>query len=881
MSEHHSKKEDERKPKYLNYSNILKKIKHKPILLESIFSFSERRPYIIIDFISKDKKLKSSMKETFSHAKRDNNLSSELNQNIEKYIIYRKIYENFPKNIQNIKNNFKHLYEELNSACKPPLNNTNFFEQKEVEDFMKEVNLKKIEENKVVEIIENYLDKNYNKYKTMILKLFYQNYEKNKYRTHGYEHFHYQYTRYYDYAHNQYIDRINENIFLEKYKECIDSIDFFNKTVKEDLHTLKHNNLEKITYPLTFYEYCAMPYKLLQKLLLKIKGENDVETFFEIIYSLFKKYFVFCAKENFDFHKYQNLTKKIRGILRQTAETKMILEKNCENSIMKIIINCILENNKNISRKNLFSFAFDYLSCQDNVLLYNIQKNKNLKEEKKMYALDEEYLKIIEKKKVKQNISLICIINRYKYNKNISSVTYPHINSLHFTLFKDTTFNPNFMFYNIPVNEIYSIFVNYFSNIKYYKNIKRISFGNELLMNKNDFLSYNDEYYQSFISYLIDQFFSGKENSEKKLEEVDLEEIVLNEYKLNNYYERFKVFYGFNKMFPKLHKKKLVEIKYEDCINKEGIHETKVDSSCKMLIVDCGFHEINEINTFIENIDKYLSNKNNNNIEILSLINCKLSDKVALDNFEYNNLTNFHNLKNLKEFFINNSSNVPITNLSLSQILKIKMRKDNKFIYTGYDINNNLIFYRMGSSKIQSKDILDLFNLFNKSIIKLSLIHENIDLIYNTNKTSLKIVNLARNNKFEDKANHKNDKYYFPIHYLSDFIYHQKNLTVLDIRGFGFAFDEIKNKNVNKLFINYFFEEKCEELFEYKFSNVNKNYKYQQIRAKEDVNLKNKFPKLEELNIGNMENLGELYNKIMSMNDKNIVVNKIATTRKK
>ena len=195
MSEHHSKKEGRCKPKNLNYSNILKKIKHKPILLESIFSFSEKRPYIIIDFISKDKKLKSSMKETFLNARRDNNLSSELNQNIEKYIIYRKIYENFPKIIENIKNNFKHLYKELNSTCKAPLNNTNFLEKKEVEDFMEEDNLKKIEEKKVVEIIENYLDKNYNKHQTMILKLFFHSYEKSNNRRYEYNYFHYKYLR--------------------------------------------------------------------------------------------------------------------------------------------------------------------------------------------------------------------------------------------------------------------------------------------------------------------------------------------------------------------------------------------------------------------------------------------------------------------------------------------------------------------------------------------------------------------------------------------------------------------------------------------------------------------------------------------------------------
>ena len=111
------------------------------------------------------------------------------------------------------------------------------------------------------------------------------------------------------------------------------------------------------------------------------------------------------------------------------------------------------------------------------------------------------------------------------------------------------------MFYNIPVKEIYSIFLNYFVNIKSYKKIKRISFGDEFLMNKNQFLSYNDKYYQSIISYLIDQFFFDNQNSKNDLKDVNLEEIVLNDYKLKNYYERLKIFYGFNKIFPNLTKK--------------------------------------------------------------------------------------------------------------------------------------------------------------------------------------------------------------------------------------------------------------------------------------------------------------------------------------
>ena len=735
------------------------------------------------------------MKETFLNARKDNNLSSELNKNIEKYIIYRKIYENFPKVIQNIKNNFKHLYKELNSIYKIPLNNTNFFEKKEIEDFIQEMSLKEIEEQKIIEIIENYIDKNYNKNKNKILKLFYQNYEKNK--NHEYDYFHYNYLRRYDWEIHRYIGGINEDIFLKKYKECIKSSSFFNEKVKGELQTIKHINLEKIIYPMTFYEYCTMPYKLLQNLLLKIKRENDVETFFVIIYSLFKKYFVFCDKNNFEYQKYPNLVKKIRGTFKNIALNEMKDENYCEISIIKNIINYIYENNNNLSKKNLFNFVFDYLSGQDNVILYNIQKNKKLKKENKKRVLDEEYLYIIEKKKIKQNINLICIINRYKYNENITQVTYPYINSLHFTLFKDTTFNPNFMFYKITVNEIYSIFLNYFVNIKYYKNIKRISFGDEFLMNKNQFLSYNDKYYQSIISYLIDQFFFDNQNSKNDLKDVNLEEIVLNDYKLKNYYERFKIFYGFNKIFPNLYKKKLLEIKYEECIGKNRINENQNDSSVKILVIDFCYNVIDDINTVIENIDNYLTNKNN--IEILSFINYELSDKISLDTFGLNNSQKFPNLQNIKEFFINNNSNIPIVNLSPLQLLKIKIRKDNKFIYMGYDTNNNLIYYRVGSSQIQSIDILDLFNIFNQNIIKLSLICENIDIIYNKNKTSLRIDNLLKNNKLEDKTKHSTDKYYFQIHYLSDFIYQQKNLEILDIQGFDFAFDELKNK----ILINY------------------------------------------------------------------------------
>jgi hypothetical protein len=72
------------------------------------------------------------------------------------------------------------------------------------------------------------------------------------------------------------------------------------------------------------------------------------------------------------------------------------------------------------------------------------------------------------------------------------------------------------MFYDLPINEIYIIFESYFTNLKNFENIKQISFDYELVISKDEFLSYNDEYYQFIISYIIDQYFI-KYKKDKKL----------------------------------------------------------------------------------------------------------------------------------------------------------------------------------------------------------------------------------------------------------------------------------------------------------------------------------------------------------------------------
>ena len=84
-----------------NIPCLLNKINHKPIIMESIYSFSQNRPYILFHLISNDAQLKSSLKNTFDNAKKVNTLSKELNQNIETYITFRKLEESIEVNFQN------------------------------------------------------------------------------------------------------------------------------------------------------------------------------------------------------------------------------------------------------------------------------------------------------------------------------------------------------------------------------------------------------------------------------------------------------------------------------------------------------------------------------------------------------------------------------------------------------------------------------------------------------------------------------------------------------------------------------------------------------------------------------------------------------------
>ena len=750
-----------------NKTFILNKIKHKPVILESIYSFALKRPYIILDLISSDKTLKLQMKKIFDKSKVNNDLSPELNSNINLYIKYRNYLEKLNDKYDEENTNKS---ENINKALQRRIIGENFFDNINVKSFIR-----------------------------------------------------------------------ND---LESYS-----------ILKRKSNLFKNDELFEV-----FNNY---DYQKNQKFLDYLKNQGKVGLFLEAAYITDKDFFEKFLKFNFEFNNYPTFTKKYRNYCKIEAEKNIIDEGIRENkkykeiSRIKNILSIIKIDDRNQKDNNEFiqieKFLFDYLTSHEKVVLYNLPYETNL---------DNKYLKYISNINIKQNIGLICIIDRFNYSQFIETITYPYITSLHFALFSKENFDDKFMYYNIPVSNLYNIYMNYLTIIKHSENIKQISFEEEFFINKNQFISYNDVYYQSFISYLIDQYMKNASNeSESFLLNINLEDIILNEDKLDNIYERFKILYGFNKMLPNLKNKKLLYIKYNDIIKNNN--DNLPNNKYKIILIDFMNEQLTDLNNVITNINNFISKKKDifDNVEILSFYNFNLIDidknniNNNRNNISANISNNFDCLPSLKELFINNSNETNNNNI-IYRNDKFQIKCDKfKYLYLGYDSNDNLIFYRNGANQIKSLDLLDLFNTFNKSITKLSLVYENITIITNKSNSELKIIN---------QFNNKNKFYFYPLKNLSDFIYNYNYCKALIVEGFDFVFNELINKNIQKLYINFIKDDKMNQVYEYKFYFNDEIDKY---NVRDDINLKFSFPNLKELYIGNINDEMNFYKKLLNVNN--------------
>ena len=140
MEKHNQEKGANNSKKEINSQNsfnILNKIKHKPVILDHLFSFSGNRPFILLYFISKDKTLKQGMKKMFDGLKMNNDLSKQLNRNIISYKNYRILFEKLDNIIIEYNKNYIEKEKEINNILKKPLGKERFFENQEVIDYIK------------------------------------------------------------------------------------------------------------------------------------------------------------------------------------------------------------------------------------------------------------------------------------------------------------------------------------------------------------------------------------------------------------------------------------------------------------------------------------------------------------------------------------------------------------------------------------------------------------------------------------------------------------------------------------------------------------------------------------------------------------------------
>ena len=692
--------------------NILNKIKHKPILLESIFSFIEKRVFILIDFISKDKSLKSDLKQFFNKTKLKNNLSKELNINIKKYIIYRKDLEEKNK-IKDIIN-FKYTSHEFNHY------------------FTQDIINNKGEDDKIYFSLDDHNPK--------------------------YEIYNYiaKYKIISDYKNNLFMTFFK--IFINKdkiatSKNKYNNNDEYNNKYNIDYYYSDMNNILDYAFRKYYSELFFMPFDLINfmernnnfifffEFFIFIFGINEIPKNLLKVYSflLIAQYF---KQNNIDINNIKDIDEiKITPKFIEDYYFNVKKYSIIERIIVKFYFYYECEINFN------FNFLFYLLSLQSSLSLYNFQ-NKNKNPDNYIF-LDKQYLDYIEELNIKQKIKLICIIDSHKYSYNNPSITYQYINELHFIIDK---YNLNEM-KNVPIDEIYSIFKHYLMALKYPENLETISFDDEFYIKRK---IYNNDF---LLNYFFNQYLLDNNNEYNILNKINLDNIIINADQFDNLYYFYKAIFVFNKMFPNLKNKYCIELDYTK-INKMLSKEINSEKKFKMLIIDFNFKNTDDINIVFKNINNICDkNKDLNPVEILIMKNIQIGKNFILNNINFDDL---ENLPNLYELIISNKNNVSIGNYNLEKYMICKSKFN--YLYLGYDSCKNLILYKLMKNKIGKENLYDIIHYYNQEIILLIEINEELKINLNKERTIIEIK--------DNSITNKNKKI---IPYLKNYLLFKKN----------------------------------------------------------------------------------------------------------
>ena len=461
--------------------------------------------------------------------------------------------------------------------------------------------------------------------------------------------------------------------------------------------------------------------------------------------------------------------------------------------------------NKNIIK----GIIFDYCSLLDNFIITLFPKDSKYLDNTYIDFIEEINIKSKRKNKMNQNIKLIIIFDENNYfDKIFQKIKYSNITEI-IIIFDNEKMNKK---------NLLNYFDKYLSYIEHLENIHKIIFLNKvynIYSTNNINTKLNNENYQSLLNDFFDNLYIVKKNNIKNILKLihNIHYVYIENIGTTYIYEKVKLYYFINEIFLSL-KSNLLNIENDNLqyfiynnilILKNKDNPLKIYELFK-LINDC---------------------LNKKKIEYLFIFN---KNSLIYDEQQINYKNEKFNICNLKEFIYisENSENT-------KKLVKyFNKDEDNDYnIYEGYDEKNNLIFLRKGKTHIQSFDLINLFD-YNKKLIKIKLINENIVINYNKERTKLEILN---NNNIKNELNiilNKDNILY--LNHFTQFIYNQNNLKELTINRFDFKFKDLINNNINKLNINY---ENDPLIMEYKL-----------LDYKSNKNINILFPNLINLNLG-------------------------------
>ena len=484
------------------------------------------------------------------------------------------------------------------------------------------------------------------------------------------------------------------------------------------------------------------------------KKTNNLEK--ELIDNL--KYYSFLREVFYNLYKWYFKINQYIINEKLFDQADLDLETNLYNNLEKFLQTSKYQNIlKNSIKKKI---VFDYLSSLDNIpVFYNNVTSNN------------DYIKYIENKTqtTKKKINLVLLIDEKKFiNYYIPDII--KINQIEIIKIRNKTIDDLFLYLN-------QFFYNQEKTIK---NVNCIYFHNEIY--KNYFIDNysnktNNDKYQCLISMIIDKYNLKENLYTKSLFKIFeyLIEIKIENLDIIYIYEQFKIYYYIINFFPSLssinnyiihfQKNNQMNINYYIINNKVIININNNQLKIKDLILF--------INSFINN---------HKNIQYLYIVNQGKLIKEENEEIEEN-----LDVNNLKEFmFVNKSS---YNNIEIIKNYILSNEENNK--YEGYDNYNKLIFYREGETIIQSFDLIELFK-YNEKLFEIKLIKEQIIIKYNIIKNYLEI-----------KYNGEPKKEILPLCHFTQFIFNQNNLKELKINKFDYKIEEVSNKSISKLSINY------------------------------------------------------------------------------